>query len=185
MSLRYVDIYRIPVKDYTRRGKTYLSMLQVKELLTGVIEVEEKIDGKRLRVPVEDYILYKEHCRQVHTIRYSKLPAWAICFDIWTNGRFLDRDAKMEILGILGVPAAPILFHGETHSLTVLTDLIGSPSAYGAERIEGIVIKNPEKQLFGKIVDPLFDQEVDSSKHHLRRSFEMNRLDVTGAYINE
>ena len=64
MSLRYVDIYRIPVKDYTRRGKTYLSMLQVKELLTGVIEVEEKIDGKRLRVPVEDYILYKEHCRQ-------------------------------------------------------------------------------------------------------------------------
>lgn len=187
MSLRYIDIHRIPVKGYKRRGKKYLSMSQVQDLLTGVIEVEEKLDGKRIQVSLEGYTLFKEDCKRVHTIRYIALPAWEICFDVWDDdgGQFLSRTEKKDALNILSIPMVPTLFGGEVNTLQPLIDLIGSPSAFGAERIEGIVIKNPKKQLFGKIVDPLFDQEVDDSEHHIRRPYEMNRLVITGKYINE
>ncbi len=57
--LRYPDIYRIPVKGYQRRGKKYLTINEVWELLTGPVEVEEKLDGKRIRVPTEGYLLFK------------------------------------------------------------------------------------------------------------------------------
>ncbi len=186
MALRYIDIYRIPVKNFVRRGKKYLTMNQVQELLTGTIEVEEKLDGKRVQMPLEGYTLFKEDCKRAHTVHYMTLPAWKICFDVWDNDceRFLSREEKVDALEILGIPMAPMLFWGEIKTLQPLIDLIGSPSAFGAERIEGIVIKNPEKQLFGKIVDPLFDQEVDDSEHHIRRPYEMNRLTITGEYVN-
>lgn len=181
--LRYPDIYRIPVKEYVRRGKKYLTMNEVQELLTGPVEVEEKLDGKRIRVPTEGYILFKEDCKQARTVRYSALPAWEICFDVWDGEKFLSHEEKLEVLKLLNIPASPLLYWGNMGSLRPLTDMIGRPSAFGAERIEGIIIKNPEKQLFGKIVDPLFDQEVDESEHPIRRPYEMNRLDVSKMYM--
>lgn len=180
--LRYPDIYRIPVKGYERRGKKYLTINEVKELLDGVVEVEEKIDGKRIRSLEEDYIIFKEDCKRRHTIAYTSLPAWEIGFDIWIGEKFLSREEKKEVFDILGIPMAPALLWDKLVSLDPILDLIGQPSAFGAERIEGVVIKNPEKQLFGKLVDPLFDQEVDESEHHLRRPYVMNRLDLSKMY---
>lgn len=181
--LRYPDIYRIPVKSYQRRGKKYLTVNEVRELLTGPVEVEEKLDGKRVRVATEGYILFKEDCKRVHTVRYNALPAWEMCFDVWDGNQFLSREEKLEVLKLLDIPASPLLYWGELRSIEPLTDFIGSPSAFGAERLEGVIIKNPAKQLFGKIVDPLFDQEVDESEHHLRRPYERNRLDVSKMYV--
>lgn len=179
---RYPDIYRIPVKGYERRGKKYLTINEVRELLDGVVEVEEKIDGKRMQVHIEDYTIFKENCKRQHTITYKSLPAWEIGFDIWVGEKFLPREEKKEIFDILDIPMAPALLWGKFISLDPILDLIGQPSTFGAERIEGIVIKNPEKQLFGKLVDPLFDQEVDESEHHLRRPYVMNRLDLSKMY---
>jgi hypothetical protein len=147
------------------------------------VVVEEKLDGKRIRFPCDGYILFKEDCKKCHTINYMRLPAWEIGFDIWNGERFLNREEKEEIFGILSIPVAPVLLQGEFASLEPILALLGTPSEFGAEKIEGVVIKNYEKQLFGKIVDPLFDAEIDEKGHHLGHPYVSNRLDLMKMYV--
>lgn len=180
---RYPDIYRIPVRGFTRRGKKYLTVNEVQDLLNGTVEIEEKLDGKRVRVPYEDYILFREDCKQRRTVVYNALPAWEIGFDVWDGMKFLSREEKVQIFGVLDIPVAPLLFCGVIKDIDRLVAFLGTTSAFGAGPIEGIVIKNAEKQLLGKIVDPKFDREVDESEHPIRRPYEMNRLDTSRMYV--
>lgn len=179
---RYSKIYRIQT-DFVKRGKYYLTPNEVARLLDGPICVEEKIDGKLVESPQQEqegYTLFYEDAKRRHTVEYTQLPAWLIGIDVWDRDwGFLNRADKETVFGALGVPVAPLLFAGEVNDLRPLITLIGRPSAYGAERIEGIVIKNYQQQMMGKIVDPVFDRIIDRTGHHLRRAFVRNRLDLS------
>lgn len=175
---RYPKIYRIEIPGHKRRGKDYLITDEIDNLLTGSTIIEEKLDGKLIELEAEGYVIFKEDLKRKHTVAYMDLPAWEVGLDVWDpdQKRFLNRDEKYDIFQALGIPIAPILFVGAVRGLGQIFDLLGRESAFGAQRIEGVVIKNYAKGLFGKVVDPLFDQEVDESEHHLRRPYEMNRL---------
>jgi len=178
---RYPKIYRIGVPRHRRRGKNYLLTDEVDNLLTGFTVIEEKLDGKLVELEDEGYIIFKEDLKRKHTVAYMGLPAWEVGLDVWDPDQecFLNRVEKEIVFGALGVPLAPMLFSGSIRGLGQVFDFLGMESAFGAPRIEGIVIKNYDKGLFGKVVDPLFDQEVDESEHHLRCPYELNRLGVT------
>lgn len=175
---RYPKIYRIEVPGHRRRGKDYLITDEVDNLLTGFVVVEEKLDGKLIELEDEGYCIFKEGLKQRHTIDYTDLPAWEVGLDIWDpdQERFLNRDEKYVVFQVLGIPLAPRLFAGAVRGLGQLFNFLGSPSAFSASKIEGVVIKNYDKGLFGKIVDPYFDQEIDEAGHHLRRPCVRNRL---------
>jgi len=179
---RYSKIPRIEVDGFVKRGKRYLNERERTRLITGPIYVEEKIDGKLVELEQEGYTLFYENVKRRHTVEYIQLPAWLIGIDIWDWNHFLDREEKEEVFRALEVPVAPLLFQGEVSDYQSLISLLGRASAYGADRIEGIVIKNPREQLMGKIVDPIFDRKVDLLGHHLRRAFVRNRLDLVYAY---
>lgn len=180
---RYPKIYRIQIEGVVKRGKYYLTPDEITRLLDGPICVEEKIDGKLVESPSheqEGYILFYEDAKRRHTVEYTQLPAWLIGIDIWDKDwGFLGRKDREIVFGALGVPVAPLIFEGCVNSISSLITFIGRPSAYGAERMEGIVIKNYSQQMMGKIVDPVFDRIVDTTGHHLRRAFTRNRLDLS------
>ena len=175
---RYPKIYRIRVPGHKKLGKDYLVTDEVDNLLTGLVVIEEKVDGKLVELEAEGYVIFKEDLKRKHTVAYMDLPAWEVGLDVWDPNLdcFLDLDDKHVIFQALSIPVAPILYTGTIRSLGQVFDFLGKESAFGASRIEGVVIKNYAKGLFGKVVDPLFDQEVDESEHHLRRPYEMNRL---------
>lgn len=178
---RYPKIYRIGVPGHRRRGKNYLLTDEVDALLTGLVVVEEKLDGKLIELDDEGYVIFKEDLKRKHTVAYTDLPTWEVGLDVWDPDEecFLNYAEKEIVFKVLGIPVAPMLFSGLVGGLGHVFDFLGMQSAFGAPRIEGVVIKNYDKGLFGKVVDPLFDQEVDESEHHLRRPYEMNRLGVT------
>lgn len=178
---RYPKIYRIEIPGYYQRGKDYLTTDESDNLLTGHVVIEEKLDGKLIELEGEGYVVFKEDLKRKHTVAYTDLPAWEVGLDIWDpdQERFLSSNEKYVIFRVLGIPIAPRLFAGSIRGLGQIFDFLGKESVFGASRIEGIVIKNYDKGLFGKVVDPLFDQEVDEAGHHLRRLYEMNRLGVT------
>ena len=180
---RYPKIYRIGIPTHRRRGKNYLLTDEVDNLLTGSVVIEEKLDGKLVELEAEGYVIFKEDLKRRHTVAYMDLPTWEVGLDVWdpAQERFLNLDDKQVVFQALGISVAPILYTGTIRSLGQVFDFLGIESAFGASRIEGIVIKNYAKGVFGKVVDPLFDQEVDESKHHLRRPYETNRLGV--AYV--
>lgn len=182
---RYPKIYRIGVPGHRRRGKDYLLTDEVDALLTGLVVVEEKLDGKLIELDDEGYVIFKEDLKRKHTVAYMGLPTWEVGLDVWDpdEDRFLNRTEKEVIFGALDIPLAPILFSGRVRGLGQVFDFLGRQSVFGAPRIEGVVIKNYDKGLFGKVVDPLFDQEVDESEHHLLRPYVMNRLDVIKMYV--
>lgn len=181
---RYPKICRIEVGDFVRRGKHYLTAEEIHQLLDGRIYVEEKIDGKLIEVSQEGYTLYYEDTKRRHTVAYTNLPAWKIGIDVWDGERFLNRRQKEEVFGALDIPVAPLLFRGECGDLRVFINYLGRPSSYGADRIEGVVIKNPGHQMMAKIVDPVFDKKVDVLGHHLRRPFVRNRLGTDWSIIS-
>jgi len=177
---RYPSIYRIEVPGSFRRGKRYLTSGEIDELLTKDVVIEEKLDGKLVELEDEGYGIFKEDLKRKHTVAYTRLPAWGIGLDIWDPEEecFLDPNEKLIVFKTLGIPVAPILFEGVVRGLGQLFDFLGTESAFGAPRVEGIVVKNYGKGLFGKVVDPLFDQEIDETGHHLRRPYVRNRLEV-------
>lgn len=178
---RYPKICRIGIPTHKRRGKDYLVADEVANLLTGSVVIEEKLDGKLVELEAEGYVIFKEDLKRRHTVAYMDLPAWEVGLDVWDPdlGKFLDRDEKYVVFSSLGIPLAPLLFAGFVSGLGLAFDFLGKKSAFGASRIEGVVIKNYDKGLFGKVVDPFFDQEVDELEHHLRRPYETNRLGAT------
>jgi len=178
---RYPKIYRIAVPGHRARGKRYLVTDEVDDLLTGSVVIEEKLDGKLVELEDEGYVIFKEDLKRRHTVAYTQLPAWEVGLDIWDPEEecFLGPNEKRFAFQALDIPFAPMLFEGKIRGLGQLLDLLGTASAFGAPQIEGVVIKNYEKGLFGKIVDPQFDREVDESGHHLRRPYVMNRLDLS------
>jgi len=184
--MSYPKIYRIPVPSFKEvNSKHYLSLAEVEELLDGLILIEEKIDGK---IGAEDREnlecrLFFELMKYKHTIPYLKLPSWNIYFDVFLHNekRFADLEVRNKILISLGLPVVRRIYYGKVNSyeelLEYLPKLLSMKSVYGDETIEGIVIKNYQKQLFGKIVNPQFEEKIGDI-HWTKKPICLNRLSL-------
>lgn len=102
-------------------------------------------------------VLYGEWLRRRHAVAYTRLPAELVGLDVLdrASGAFLlpaERDAVLERLG---VPAPPVRWRGVLQSIEGLPGLLG-PSAYGAPRGEGLVVRRTEAGTprTAKFVDP-------------------------------
>jgi len=176
---KYPEINRIPIPGFRIRGKHYLLPEEVEELLKGEVVVEEKLDGNTMAEEQEGYMIFGEYLKWVHSIHYTALPDWFVGFDVWDGEKFLPRREKEVVFDILGIPCVPLLFRGRIRSVDQLISFLGRPSAFGAPRIEGIVVKNYSTGKMGKIVDPRFEDQIDSSPHWRRKKRTLNILKPT------
>ncbi len=177
--ISYQKILRVPYGNLAQ--KETLSAKQMAELLDGDIVVEEKLDGKTepRKVPNNpNIIVFGENLKYRHSIRYTRLPDWFIAFDILDTPekRFLNHNEKKAMFAAYSFSSSPALYEGPGKSVEFLVDLIGR-STYSDETMEGVVVKNYGKQLFGKLVRADFVETIDREGHWIRRrKLEMNRL---------
>jgi len=177
MDTSYHKIKRIPVSFFTARGKDYLTEEETNELLSGTFVIEEKLDGKTNGFDMGRYIYWYEDLKVRHTIFYNRLPHWKIIFDVWDKEKktLLNHEEKSILLRSIGyeeflVPLLDVV----RIRLPSTGDIIAKrwleqKSKLGDSLIEGIVVKNYGKCLMGKIVNPAFEEDVDSGVHPIKR----------------
>lgn len=184
--MKYLYIKRIPVPGFSTRGsKPYMTDEEIDVLFSGEVVIEEKIDGTLLAQPLMDYLYLYEDVRYVHTVFYDKLRATTYPFKIGLDvlspsGILLDYDRKRLIFTTGNESAVPsLIYKGHISYRSVIDnigDLIGQRSAFGSENREGVVIKNYQNGIMGKIVDPKFEIDVDSNEHWSRKPRRCNRV---------
>ena len=171
--VHYPKIRRIPIYDYVYR-KEPLSLEELEKLFSSIAVVEEKIDGKFMYKDIGDYIVFYEYMGLRHEIHYAKLPCYKIAFDVYdkASGKFLNALEKHEVLKDHSWCYVPVIHIGLI-SIDSWRDkllrLMRRPSYYGAPLIEGIVVKNYEKQIFGKAINKEFDEALRGEEHYSRR----------------
>jgi ATP-dependent RNA circularization protein (DNA/RNA ligase family) len=152
--------------------------VRMQKLLFGTDEIEEKLDGKTVGTGfLPGYVIYGEYLKYRHSVKYDKLPAWIIGFDVLdlNTGRLLEREEKTKLFQNLGLPCVPLLFKGRIQSPQELTAFLERKSAFSTtEKIEGVVIKNYGAQLFGKIVSYEFITGIE--KHWTKQQITLNQL---------
>ncbi len=144
--------------------------------------LEEKIDGKLEYSELGKSTVYWEFMKYTHNIYYNKLPAYRIFLDIWDGTKFLNFEKKSMFFGSAGLPLVRTIMYVNMRYKDfleyVLPKVLEMKSEYGDSRIEGIVVKNYDKQLFGKVVNPEFEYEIDSTNHWMKKEKRLNRLKV-------
>ncbi len=173
------NIRRIPHLDYRKIGhKSYLSWDEYNELFDGEVVVEEKIDGKPTVSEIENFVFFGEDLKIRHTIRYNKLPSFVIIYDIYCKDCdvFVKRGEKETLCKKYGFDTIPLLFRGTINDQYTMDDYIFRPfilhdykSKFGRENIEGITIKNYDKNLFGKCIRAEFDQELEGQSNYIKQ----------------
>ncbi len=184
--LSYPDIGRIPMhlideSHFTVRGKNYLEPKDVDRLLgEGAKHIQEKVDGKPFSKINGNAQLFFEDMEYQHTVPYERLPRKHLLLDVWdmVNDRWATVDEGVEnyarSMGFHMVDTIEVV----TEPLTMadLTGYLNSPSVYATAKIEGIVIKNYDQNLFGKIVNPEFEEAMDASVHWSKKPLVKNGI---------
>ena len=148
-----------------RSRKPIMSQKDFELLLSLPVTVEEKLDGKTDSHETEDFIIYYEDLKNLHSVPYSKVPpplkgdvaAFRICFDIWLKdeNRWVNREELEVLCSELGYPVSPLIFEGIVKKDDI-PFLARQHSFFGKEQMEGVVIKNRERNLFGKFINREF-----------------------------
>ena len=183
-------INRIYTPNTLVRGKDYLTPKEVELLLSKPIVIEEKVDGKQVKFEINGYILFGEDLTNTHTIYYQELPSPVLGIDIYSvhSKKFLDLPEKIRIFLQIGMIPVNVIYVGQIsreNFQEFLENLLFSTKSSFKTKInpkmvevireneevrdilskenfiEGIVVKNYETQLFGKIVNPTFEKIID------------------------
>jgi len=138
----------------------------------------------------EGIALYGEWLRVRRVVPYDSLPDWAIFFDAYdlAEGRFLGYEEKVELIEGLGLSAPPLLARLELECrgkrevkviIERLADIAEGRSAFSstARSMEGIVVKNYEREMFAKLVNPWYEVELEEIIPS--RGLEFNELGAT------
>lgn len=171
-SWYHSQILRIPHGNQNPT-KRYLSDEQVLELFNGKVIIQEKVDGKlswdlkykneygRRVFLVED--MTGKHTVHKHIMQYTSLPLNKRIeldsistdsgrYDVWPYG--LKEQTQLEYARMqLSSPTITQIHH-------ILEGFAESPSHFGSPIIEGLVIKNYSKQLFGKWINDEFEDKL-------------------------
>lgn len=171
MSWYHAKILRIPHGDQNPK-KRYLKDSEILELFTGFVHIQEKVDGKLscgdfyidknglTRINLYEDMTGKNTCHK--HIEYLSLPfTKKVYFDdvVIKDGKLLFTSvpsnlANLDLLSGLG----GMISTEEIYEL--LESLSKSESYFGRKRIEGLVIKNYEKQLMGKWINDEFEDHL-------------------------
>jgi hypothetical protein len=95
-----------------------------------------------------EYLAKPKH----NVLCYSRIPNKNIViFDI-NDGEesYLDYDRKAQLAADLGLEVVPILFRGMLTDVTKLRELLERESFLGGQKVEGVVIKPLNYDLFGR-----------------------------------
>nr|ALJ92478.1 RNA ligase 2 [Diplonema papillatum] len=126
------------------------------------------------------YILYGEWLLARHSIRYQSLPDYFVAFDVYdrTARRFLSAKKRNAFLSQSTIPVVKPLAVGPFAEADILR-LLGSPSRYGAAKVEGIYLRSDSGawlQQRAKVVNSDFLQTIDDDGHWQKRVLEKNQL---------
>jgi ATP-dependent RNA circularization protein (DNA/RNA ligase family) len=138
-----------------------------------------------LRIP-EHLAVYGEWVFAVHSLKYDKLPAYFLVFNVLDipQGMWLSHSDTEDIASSLGLPMVPVLAKfvpDSEESLRILTETLSrEPSRLGPER-EGVVVKLASECLdadfsmsVAKWVRP--DHPKDPINHWMTKPVERQRL---------
>ena len=179
MSWYHSKILRIP-HGKQNPTKRYLTDEQIIELCTGLITIEEKVDGKQ---SIEKMSISSGSCNDswkmfedmtgkntchYHIMKYNKakLPYnQRINFDKifeTSNGLRFESPFILGTAGFSELTYAKIrLENPSTHDIYSLLETLSKlPSHFGSPVIEGLVIKNYDKQLMGKWINDNFEDKL-------------------------
>lgn len=148
--------------------KKYLTEKQILELFNGNVVIQEKIDGK-IRViknTETEYWICEDvsgkHTVHNHVIEYKNPP----------SDKLVYLDSVWEVGDTYYIPKTS--FHRTTYAelylfncnlglkeiYTILSILSDLPSHFGSKKTEGLVVKNYERQLFGKWINEEFEEKI-------------------------
>ncbi|MCX7945300.1 MAG: hypothetical protein N2746_12400, partial [Deltaproteobacteria bacterium] len=179
---------RVPFSPQT--GKRVMSEEDFRELIDGEVVIEEKLDGATYCIEIEEepnLYFFGEYLKIKHSVSYDRIPIpedsrflWYVIFDIYekVQKRFLTPDEKREYAEVYGFPIAPLLYKGKIKEEDIspedfIKKLARSISHMGPNLMEGVVIKNYQKQRFGKYINEEFRIEV----HYRDKILEENKMD--------
>ncbi len=125
-----------------------------------------------------DMILFGEWCAARHTVAYSGLPDWFLLFDVYSraNRRFWSVRRRDALAADMGLAVVPRVFEGILSRQGAKDLLQRTPSAFGAEHLEGIVIRREGQQFCesrAKLIRADFTQAI--GEHWRARRIEWNR----------
>lgn len=126
------------------------------------------------------WIVFGEWLRSRHQISYDMLEDFFYAFDIWDGYRYLDFQNRSEFLCKLGFAEVPFLYSGSDIDIVDVLCIANGLSVSDRSRLssietmEGLVIKNYDKQFFGKYVRREFLESME--EHWLKRPLIENRL---------
>jgi len=175
----HASIKRLPIGEIPKTRRPLMSQTEMNELLTGEVWVEEKLDGRLTWYPAsaQQPDIFYETLRIRHSVFYDKLPTWDIILDVAEGNRVLSPPLREQF----GIPP-PLIERKENmtpqYFLSRLPLYLNRTSAFATEsKIEGVVVKNYAKQLFGKVVSIEFYKGIEAAGSYLkRRIVERNRL---------
>lgn len=173
MSWYHSKILRIPHGKQIPK-KRYLKENEILELFDGVIHIQEKVDGKLscgdlfydfnlVKCGLYEDMTGKNTCHE--HIEYKNIPPnKRIYFDyliIKEVPIIIDVKDKLQLLDYAVIDGPKLSID---QIFVILECFSRSPSHFGRERIEGLVIKNYEKQLMGKWINDEFEDHLKESK---------------------
>jgi ATP-dependent RNA circularization protein (DNA/RNA ligase family) len=182
-----VNLERVPFSSQNDKGT--ISKAQYMDLIEGEVIIEEKVDGATysLEIPEEPNLnIFAEFLKFKHTVPYNKIPipsdprfTWYIIFDIYDKEKkqFYTIEDKNLFSQVCGVCLTKVLFIGKlpagyAESKKKIEQLARQTSNFGDDLMEGVVIKNYGKNLFGKYINKEF--RIEENEHH--KFTERNRL---------
>ena len=120
-----------------------------------------------------------------HTIKdydWEHMPQ-IIWFDIFSlkEGRFLDYDRKSEIFKMMGVEMPQLIYRGDGNKYEVEIP----QSKWRNGKAEGVVIKNYELGIFGKVVDEKFKEENGKTFGSVKYGLPISDKYATSARIEK
>lgn len=126
------------------------------------------------------WIIFGEWLRSKHNIFYNNLPDYFVAFDIWDGYRYLDLPSRSEFLHKLGFAEVPLIYSGDNLDIEDVLCIadglsVSNRSRFSSsETFEGVVIKNYDKNLFGKYVRREFLESIE--EHWLELPLVENML---------
>lgn len=160
--MKKLPIKRIPYYDSKLKNKIYMSEGEVFELFSGNIIIEEKIDGSSNFTKNGNEEYYFENIEFKHSVHYNHLPRYVrdcglVILNKKVDGSFLDVTDLEN--------SAPVIFRGvfDGDIKELLNELMNKKSLWSDDFVEGIVVKNYDKQMFGKI--SRFDNSGEIDEH--------------------
>lgn len=168
MSWYHGKILRIP-HGKQNPTKRYLTETQILELFDGEVVIEEKVDGKLnchtySEIEILSWWLKEDiHSKTTvhnHIIKYSNIHDHVYLDRVYyMDGEYIFEPMMFGNANKYGKIKLSNPTIKEIHHL--LEAFSKLKSHYGSEKIEGIVIKNYNKQLMGKWINDEFEDKLE------------------------